>query len=111
MPLAGIRCKFTAMLMADCSPNRIGKTGRREARERILGPHGVAQSAQHDEREQGDQHQAEHDAELLGRDREHEVGMAFRQDALDRALARAAPEPAAALEGFERLIDVEGVAG
>jgi hypothetical protein len=37
--------------------------------------------------------------------------MAFRQDALDGALARAASEPAAALEGFQRLIDVEGVAG
>ena len=67
--------------------------------------------AQHDEGEQRDQHQAQHDAEFLGRDREHEVGMALGQDALDRALARAAPEPAAAQEGFERLVDVEGVAG
>jgi hypothetical protein len=52
-----------------------------------------------------------HDAEFLGRDREHEIGVAFGQDALDRALAGAASEPAALLEGFERLVDVEGVAG
>ena len=36
------------------------------------------------------------DAEFLGRHREDEVGMAVGQDALDRALARAAAEPAAA---------------
>ena len=38
-----------------------------------------------------DQDQAEHDAELLGRDREDEVGVALGQDALDGALARALP--------------------
>ena len=58
-----------------------------------------------------DQHKAEHDAELLRRDREHEVGMAVGQDALDGALARPAAEPAAAHEGFHRVVDLEGVAG
>ncbi len=86
------------------------KPGGGEARERVLVAQRMAQRAQHDEGEQRDQHQAEHDAELLGRDREHEVGVALRQDALDRALARPAAEPAAAHEGFDRLIDVEGVA-
>ena len=55
--------------------------------------------------------EAKHDAELLRRDREDEVGVAVGQDALDRALARPAPEPAAAHERFERLVDLEGVAG
>ena len=50
-----------------------------------------------------DQRKAEHDAELLGRDREHEVRVAVGQDALHRALARPAPEPAAAHEGFDRV--------
>ncbi len=92
-------------------PEQDGEAGGREARERVFGPHGVAQCAQHDEGEQCQQHQAEHDAEFLGRNREHEVGVALGQDTLDRALAGAASEPAAALEGFERLIDVEAVAG
>ena len=61
--------------------------------------------------EQRDQHEAEHDAEFLGRDREDEVGVAVGQDALHRALARPAAEPAAAHEGFDRVVDLEGVAG
>ena len=100
MPLAGIRCKFTAMLMADCRPNSIARPAAAKRDERVLVAHGVAQRAQHDEGEQRDQHQAEHDAEFLGRDREDEVGVAVGQDALDGALARAAAEPAAAHEAI-----------
>ena len=40
--------------------------------------------------------QAEHDAEFLAGDREDEIGMAVGQDALHRAFARPAAEPAAA---------------
>ena len=54
---------------------------------------------------------ADDDAELLGRDREDEVRMGVGQDALHRALARAAAEPAAAGEGFHGGVDLEGVAG
>ena len=54
---------------------------------------------------------ADDDAELLRRDGEDEVGMRVGQDALDRALARTAPEPAAAGEGFHGRVDLEGVAG
>ena len=71
----------------------------------------LTQRADDDEGEQGDQDEAQHDAEFLRRHREHEVGVAFGQDALDRALARAAAEPAAAHEGFGRDVDIEGVAG
>ena len=87
------------------------KAGGAEARERILVAHGVTQAAQHNEGEHRGEHQAQHDAEFFGCDSEHEIGVTLGQDALDRAFARAAPEPAAALEGFDRLVDVEGVAG
>ena len=87
------------------------QAGGGKARERVLVAHRVTQAAHHDEGEQRHQHQAEHDAEFLGRDREDEIGVALGQDALDRPLARAAAEPAAAQEGFQRLVDVEGVAG
>ena len=79
-----------------------GEAGGREARERVLVAQRVPQRADHDEGEQRDQHEAEHDAEFLGRHREHEVGVAVGQDALDRALARAPAEPAAAHERFQR---------
>ena len=46
------------------------------------------------------QNQAEHDAEFLAGHREDEIGVAFGQNALDGALARAVAEPAAAHEGF-----------
>ncbi len=65
----------------------------------------------HDEGEQRDQRKAEHDAELLGRDREHEVGMAVRQDALHRA-----PRPdrgrtsRRAMKDSDRDVDLIGVA-
>ena len=58
-----------------------------------------------------DQDETEHDAELLRRHREHEVGMAVGQDALDRPLARPAAEPAAANERLDRGVDLKGVAG
>ena len=110
MPLAGIRCRLTAMLIADCMPNSMASPAVGEARERVVVAHGAGQPAQHDEGEQRHQNQAQHDAEFLGADREHEIGMAVRQDALDRALARAAAEPAAAHERFQRHVDLEGVA-
>ena len=58
-----------------------------------------------------DQPDADDDAELLGRDREDEVGVGVREDALDDALARPAAEPAAAQDRLERGVDLEGVAG
>ena len=75
-----------------------GETGEREARKQVLVAHGMPQSTQDHEREQSDQYQAEHHAELLGRDREHEVRVTFRQNALDRTFPRTAPEPAAPLK-------------
>ena len=78
------------MLIADCAPNSIARPA---AAKRANGSSVAAwrgERAQHDEGEQRDQDQAEHDAELLRRDREDEVGMALGQDALDRALARPA---------------------
>ena len=101
MPLAGIRCRLTAMLMADCKPNRIASPATAKRVNGSSFAQRVLQPAQHDEGEQRHQHEAEHDAELLRRDREDEVGMAVRQDALDRALARPEAEPAAAHEGFQ----------
>ena len=87
------------------------QSGRGEADERIFGAHRLDQRTDDDEGEQRDQNEAEHDAEFLGRDREHEIGVALGQDALDGALARTAAEPAAANEGFGGDIDVESVAG
>ncbi len=87
-----------------------GEARRGKADERLFAGDRMAQRADHDEGEQRQQHQAEHDAELLGADREHEVGVALRQEPLHRALARATAEPAAAREAFQREIDVEGVA-
>ena len=71
----------------------------------------LQQRAQHDEGEQRDQNEAKHDAEFLGRDGEDEVGVAVGQHALDRALPRPAPKPAAAQERLDRAVDLEGVAG
>src|SRR5947199_14945 len=76
----------------------------------MLGASGVMEAAQEDEGKQSSEQQTQHDAEFFGGDRKHEVGMTFRQDALDRSLARPASEPAAALERFESLIDVEAIA-
>ena len=45
-----------------------------------------------------DQRQTGDHAEFLRRDREDEVGMRVRQNALDRAFARAAAEPAARMK-------------
>ena len=89
MPLAGIRCRLTAMLMADCSAEQDGKAGGGKARERLVVAQRARQRAHDDEGEQRDQHQAEHDAEFLRRHREDEIGVALRQHALDGALARA----------------------
>ena len=111
MPLAGIRCRFTAMLIADCSAEQDGEAGGGKAREGVVVAHGARQRADHDEGIERDQHQAERDAEFLRRHREHEVGVALRQQPLDRALARAAAEPAAAHEAFGGDVDIEGVAG
>ena len=83
---------------------------RGETDERFLGAHRLEQRADHNEREQRDQNEAEHDAEFLAGDGKDEVGVAFGQDALDGAFARPAAEPAAADEGFGRDVDVEGVA-
>ena len=49
-------------------------------------------------------------AEFFGRNRQNEVGVAVRQKALHRALARPLPEPAAVHEGLQRHIELIGVA-
>ena len=72
--------------------------GGRKARERIGIAHGVSERTQHNESKQCDERKTQHDAKLLGRDREHEVGVAVRQYAFDRAFARATAEPSAAHE-------------
>ena len=111
MPLAGIRCRLTAMLMADCMPNRMARPAAAKRVKASSLRMARAQRADDDEGEQRDQRQAERDAEFLRRHREDEVGVALGQHALDRALARASAEPAAAHEAFGRDVDVEGVAG
>ena len=110
MPLAGMRCRFTATLIADCMPNKMAKPAAAKRVNGVFTAHRARQRADHDEGIQRDQRQAERDAEFLRRHREHEVGVALRQQPLDRALARAAAEPAAAHEAFGGDVDVEGVA-
>ena len=70
----------------------------------------MAQRTNDDEGEQREQHKTKHDAEFLSRDRKHKVGMAFGQDAFDRAFARPPPKPSAARKRFKRDADVETVA-
>ena len=41
MPLAGIRCRLTAMLIADLDAEQDGEAGRGETAERILVAHGA----------------------------------------------------------------------
>ena len=91
MPLAGMRCRFTDMLIADWVPNRMARPAAAKREKRILVAHGAHQSADDDEGEQRDERQAERDAEFLRRHREHEIRVAFGQQALDGALARPAP--------------------
>ncbi len=57
-----------------------------------------------------DERHAEDDAEFLGRDREDEVGMRVRDDALDDAFARPLAEPVAANDRLARGVDLERVA-
>src|SRR5258708_5498061 len=76
--------------------------GHRKAPERIRIVEGPAQRAQDYECVQGQQNEAKHDAELLGGDRENEIGVRFGEDSLDRPLARPASEPAAPQERFRR---------
>ena len=84
------------MLIADCRPNRIARPAAAKRANGSSLRMARDSARMHDEGEQRQQREAEDDAEFLGADREDEVGMAVRQDALDRALARAAAEPAAA---------------
>ena len=111
MPLAGISCRLTAMLIAACTPNRIAspEAAKRENMSSLR--IGAQQRADHDEGEQRDQRQAQDDAEFFGRDREHEVGMAVRQAAFGDAFAGAEAEPAAVPERFHRGVDLKGIAG
>ncbi len=82
----------------------------REPSERIFLAHRMRERAQHDESEERDENKAEHDTELFGGHREHEIRMAVRQDAFHRPLARPAAEPAAAHERLQRRVDLERVA-
>ena len=88
MPLAGISCRLTPMLMTDWTPNRTTRPADRIAGEVVVLAQRGAQAAQHDEGEDRHEDEAEDDAELLAGDREDEVGVAVGDDALDRALAR-----------------------
>ena len=72
---------------------------------------GLGQSAQNDEGEQSDQHEADDETIFFGRHGEDEVGVGVGQYVLDRAFARPSPEPAAMEEGFERAVGLVGVAG
>ena len=110
MPLAGIRCRLTAMLIAALHAEQHRQAGGREAAEGILVARGGHQAAHDDEGEDGTMTRQTDDAELLGCDGEDEIGVGVGQDALDRALARALAEPAAAHESFERGVDLECVA-
>ena len=79
--------------------------------ERVAVAHRLDERTDHDEGEQSHETEAEHHAEFLRGHGEHEIGMAFGEDALDGALAGAAAEPAAADERFGGDVDVEGIAG
>ena len=69
------------------------------------------QAAHHDEGEQRDEERGRRSAQLLAGHSEDEVGVGVGQHVLHRALARAAAEQPAILEGFERAVDLIGVAG
>ena len=53
------------------------------------------ETAQHDESEQADDHQAGEDTQLLAGDGKDEIGMGIRQNALNRPFAGAASEQSA----------------
>src|SRR5262249_36648927 len=110
VPLAGHEMGVRRHIDGRLQAEQDGKAGSRKARERILGTPGVMKAAQDDEGKQSNEQQTQYDAEFFGGDRKHEIGMTLRQDALDRALAGAAPQPTAALEGFESLVDGETIA-
>src|SRR5581483_10807868 len=82
---------------------------RGKPRERILGLEASRQPADYDEPEDGNQRDADDDAELFGRHREDEIGMRIGKDALHRPLARTLAEPAAAQDRFQRGVDLERV--
>ena len=85
--------------------------GRGEAREQILRRVGARQGAHDDEGEQRQQRKAHDDAEFLGADREHEIGVTVGEAPLGDALAGAKAEPAAVGESIHGGIDLECIAG
>ena len=99
------------MLIADCVPNRMARpaAAKRVNASSLRIARASARITMNAKKR--DQRETQHDAEFLRRHREHEIGVALRQEPLDRALAGTAAQPAAAHEAFDRDVDLEGVAG
>ena len=111
MPLVGIRCRVEAMLIAACSPNWIEQAGRREQDEEAAFLRHPRKPAQHDEREQRDDDEADDHSELFPGDGEDKIGMRVGEDVLHRAFARtAAPQPAIG-KSLDRAVHLIAVAG
>ncbi len=110
MPLAGISCRLTPMLMTDCRPNTVTRPADGIAREIVMLLQRRVEAAQHDEGEDRHDEEAHDQPELLAGDREDEVGMAVGDDPLDRALARADAEPAAVDQRLAAHVDLERIA-
>ena len=111
MPLGGMRLRFTARLIAHCSPNwmrqRRDRRGARRGSDCRCAPISARMTMKP---MSATRHEAEEDAELARRRREHIVGMRVGDQLLGDRLARAAPEPAALEQRGERLVDLVGVA-
>ena len=109
MPLAGIRCRLTAILIALWMPNSMTRPepAKRQngssLREATARPRMTMNTKTDDDDETGD------DAEFLRRHGENEIGMRVGQNALDRALARPLAGPAAGMKALQRGIDLERV--
>ena len=95
MPLAGIRCRLTAMLIALWMPKSINSPAAAKRqngsslRVALKRPRNTMKAKIVNEQQAG------HDAEFLAGHGEDEIRMSVGQNALDRAFARPFAEPAA----------------
>ena len=110
MPLAGIRCRFTAMLIADCMPNRMARPA---AAKRVNGSSlRMARASARMTMKANSATSARQSAtpnSSAATANTKSVWLSGQQP-LHGALARALAEPAAAHEAFGGDVDIEGVA-